>query len=66
MAFKRGFDFATLYGLALGIGSLLVSMTFEFRDLNPDLGTPFLKVSALLIIFGVLAGEQVGGVPGMV
>lgn len=52
MGVGKRLDSATLCGLALGIGSLLASMILEFYGLNPDLGTPFLKLSALLIIFG--------------
>ena len=55
----------------MGVGSLVISMVLEFRELNPDFGSPFLKVSALLIIFGGTFGctmlsfpmEQIRNIP---
>jgi chemotaxis protein MotA len=49
---KKGLDTASVIGLALGLGSLAGAMTLEFQELNPDFGSAFLKLSALLIIFG--------------
>lgn len=56
MAAKKGIDTATVFGLIVGIGSLLSAMVLEFNELNPDLGSPFLQASALLIIFGGTLG----------
>lgn len=53
---KKGLDTATVIGLALGLGSLAGAMTLEFQELNPDFGSAFLKLSALLIIFGGTMG----------
>jgi chemotaxis protein MotA len=52
MAGKKSLDTATVGGFALGVGSVLGAMVLEFNHLNPDLGTAFLQLSALLIIFG--------------
>lgn len=49
---KKALDMGTVGGLALGFGSLFASMILEFHELNPDLGSQFLKMSAILIIFG--------------
>ncbi len=49
-------DTATALGLIIGLGSLIVSMVLEFGELNPNLGSAFLKISALLIIFGGTLG----------
>jgi chemotaxis protein MotA len=56
MAQKKGSDIATLAGILLGVGSLLASMILEFNELNPDFGSPFAKISAILMIFGGTAG----------
>ncbi len=56
MAKKNGLDTATIMGLALGFGSLAAAMTLEFNELNPNFGSAFLKLSALLIIFGGTMG----------
>jgi chemotaxis protein MotA len=53
---KKGIDFATIMGASIGLGSLILAVYLEFNELNPDLGSQFLKVSALLIIFGGTLG----------
>ena len=63
MAAKKVLDVATLGGLILGIGSLLTSMVLEFNELNPELGSPFLKISALAMIFGGLFGCTMASFP---
>lgn len=56
MATKQSLDIASVAGIGLGFGSLITSMVLEFGELNPDLGSPFLKISALAIIFGGTIG----------
>lgn len=63
MAGQKVLDAATLGGLVLGVGSLLTSMILEFNELNPDLGSPFLKISALTMIFGGTLGCSMASFP---
>jgi len=48
---KKSIDLSTVLGLLLGIGGLCTAIFIEFNELNPDLGSPFLTLSALMIIF---------------
>ena len=52
MSAKAGFNIATALGLVISCGSIFGGGFIEFNELNPDLGTEFLQLSALLIIFG--------------
>jgi chemotaxis protein MotA len=63
VAERRGLNASTVLGLIIGVGSVLVSIAMEFGELNPDLGTPFLKVSALLIILGGTLGATMCSFP---
>jgi chemotaxis protein MotA len=56
MQSRGGIDLSTILGIIGGIGSLLLAIVMEFNELNPDLGSPFLKISALLVIFGGTVG----------
>jgi chemotaxis protein MotA len=62
MAEKKSTDMATVLGLLIAVGSLLTSMIMEFNELNPEFGSPFAKVSAVLMIFGGTAGAVLLGV----
>jgi len=55
-ATKSGIDLSTIVGIILGIGSLVTAIFLEFNELNPDFGSQFLQVSALMIIFGGTLG----------
>lgn len=46
----------TIVGLILAIGSVVLSGAMELNHLNPEGISPFLKPSAILIIFGATAG----------
>ncbi len=63
MAEKTSLDLGTAIGLSLGIGSVLAAMVLEFNHLNPDLGTEFLQMSAIIIIFGGSFGCAMTGFP---
>ncbi|HNW94252.1 MAG TPA: MotA/TolQ/ExbB proton channel family protein [bacterium] len=47
---------STVFGLILAVGSLIVSGAMELNHLNPEGISPFLKPSALIMIFGATAG----------
>lgn len=49
---KSGMDLSTVGGALLGLASLVGAIILEFNHLNPDLGSEFLQVSAILIIVG--------------
>ncbi|MBI2891365.1 MAG: MotA/TolQ/ExbB proton channel family protein [Nitrospirae bacterium] len=51
MKVVRGMQSSTPLGLLVGVGGMMVAIVLEMGHLNPDFGTPFLKISALLIIF---------------
>lgn len=63
MAEKKSLDIATVGGLGTCLVSLFASMILEFNHMNPDLGTPFLTLSALLIIFGGTIGATMMSFP---
>ncbi len=63
MAEKTSLDKGTAIGVGLGIGSVLMAMLLEFQHLNPDFGTEFLQLSAILIIFGGSFGCAMIGFP---
>jgi chemotaxis protein MotA len=62
MSAKKVMDTASVGGLALAFFSLIVSMILEFGHLNPDFGSAFLQLSALLIIFGGTFGAVMASV----
>ena len=62
MAAKKVLDTATAGGLGLAFFSTITSMILEFGHLNPDLGSAFLQMSALLIIFGGTFGAVMASV----
>jgi chemotaxis protein MotA len=63
MAQKKVTDLGTMLGIFIGVGSLLTSMILEFNELNPDFGSPFAKISAILMIFGGTAGATMLSMP---
>lgn len=56
-------DLSTLLGVIIGIVSLVLSIIIEFNHLNPDLGSEFLKISSLLMIFGGTFGATMISFP---
>ena len=60
-------NMATLLGMIIGIGSLILCGVMELGHLNPEGISPFLKPSALLMIFGgtfgatLIVGGQIRG-----
>jgi len=60
---KEGIDLATIVGILVGVGSLIGAIILEFNHLNPDFGSQFLQMSALLIIFGGTLGATMLSFP---
>jgi chemotaxis protein MotA len=60
---KNGLDLGTVVGIMVGFGSLLTAIILEFNELNPDLGSQFLQVSAILMIIGGSMGATMISFP---
>lgn len=63
MEIKKGLDISTPLGLLVGVGGMLTAIVLEMAHLNPDLGSPFLKISAVLIIFAGSYGATLLSLP---
>lgn len=57
-------NMSTLLGMIIGIGSLLLCGVMELNHLNPEGINPFLKPSALLMIFGGTFGATLMSISG--
>lgn len=60
---RGAIDLSTIFGLMTGFGCLLTAIVLEFNELNPDLGSQFLQVSAILMIIGGSSGATMVSFP---